>query len=856
MDRIEHAEQLFGEILELPREQRPAFLDRECAGQPALRRRLEDLLDENDRLSGFLSDSPFHPAHEDAASEVAPSLASGMHLGRYSILDKLGAGGMGVVYRARDEKLERMVAIKILTPGVLTGEDAQRRFRQEALALAKLNHAHIAAVYDADEQDGTSYIAMELVEGESLAAKLRGGALPVKDATAIALQVAEALEDAHEHGVIHRDLKPGNVMITPKSNAKILDFGIAKVLARSPAPATSDTRGVFGTPSYMSPEQALGKRLDARTDLWSLGVLYYECLTGRLPFRGSSHLAILQAITTEPVPAMERDVPALVEQIVARALEQDPELRYQWAHEFATDLRRVMRDLEPRSVAVSTGATTGLRASPPARPRARWRWWALGAAAASLLLVAAFVIRQLRLAHYGPIHSLAVLPLDDLSPDKGESYFADGLTDELIAELAQIPALRVVSRTSVMREKGQRKSVGAIAHELGVEAIVDGSVLRSGDRVRITAELIDARSDRHLWAQTFEGPLGDILSLQDTVAREIATQTRALLTPADRARLSKSRTIRPEAYDDYLRGLYFIERREGERAAGYFRNALDIEPNYAPAWSGLAQALATEVAMDRAHARDVMPSAVDAARRAVQIDPDSGDAYIGLGFIELSYLEDWAAAERDLRHGIVLSPGNPLGHIYLSFYLIAVNRPDEAVAEARRAMELDPLGFWTNRNLGAALFYDRRYDASLAALRRATEIAPDLPSLVEGWNSAIAEVEGRYADAVAADLRGMTDASPHEVSALRSAFATGGWKAYQQTLIHFLLPHSTDPCISGELAMSYLRLGQVPEAFRWFEREVDEHCVFETSLAADPRLDPFRHDPHYLSLQDRLNLPH
>jgi TolB-like protein/DNA-binding winged helix-turn-helix (wHTH) protein/Tfp pilus assembly protein PilF len=495
--------------------------------------------------------------------------------------------------------------------------------------------------------------------------------------------------------------------------------------------------------------------------------------------------------------------------------------------------------------------------APPAARHQR-SWLLLLAASAVLLLgVLAWVIRDRRLAGNGPIHSLAVLPLDDLSPDHKEDYFADGLTDELTAELAQIPALRVVSRTSVMQEKGKRKPVGEIARELGVEAVVEGSVLRSGDRVRITAQLIDARSDRHLWAQNFEGPLGDILSLQDSVAREIATQTRAALTPADRMRLSIARSIQSEAYDDYLRGVYFIDRRQGEKAAEYFRKALALEPRYAPAWSGLAQAIGTQVAMMQVPAADVMPAAVDAARRAVQIDPDSGDAFIGLGFIEFMYLRDWAAAERDLRRGIVLSPGNALGHVYLSIFLTAMNRPEEAVAAARRALELDPLGFLTNRTLGTALFYDRRYDESRAALRRALEIAPDRHGLVEFWTAAIDEVQGRYADAVDADLRSIdAEIPPDDMRTLRAAFAVGGWKGYQQARIRFFLPQSADACISNELAMSYLRLGKIPEAFGWFQGEADQHCVFVLQLAADPRIDPFRQDPHYLALQDRLNLPH
>jgi len=369
--RASITEQLFGEALDLPREERAAFLDEVCRDVPELRRAVESLLAENDRLSGFLSESPLQKGETRGDSG---SLAAGTRLGRYVIVEPLGSGGMGVVYRARDEKLERVVAIKMLAPGVLSGDEARRHFRREALALAKLNHPRIAAVYDVGEQDGADYIVMELVEGESLAAKLRAGPLPVKDATAIALQVAEALEEAHEQGVIHRDLKPANVMMTAKGQAKVLDFGLAKMLAlgTDSTLSLSETGRLMGTPLYMSPEQALGKSVDARTDLWSLGVVYYQCLAGRPPFQGDSSIGVLHAITAEPyaaVRSVRADAPPLAEHIVGRALEKDCGLRYQRASDVATDLKRLVRDLEPASVG------SGVRAEVRSRRGGAWRCW-------------------------------------------------------------------------------------------------------------------------------------------------------------------------------------------------------------------------------------------------------------------------------------------------------------------------------------------------------------------------------------------------------------------------------------------------------------------------------------------------
>jgi serine/threonine protein kinase/Tol biopolymer transport system component len=386
-------EQLFGEALDLPREERAAFLAMACRDTPAVRQVVEAMLEENDRLSGFLSDPPYKKADESTAY----LLATGMRLGRYAIVDQLGEGGMGVVYRARDEKLEREVAIKILSKGVLASEEARRHFRKEALALAKLNHAYIAAVYDVGEQDGADFLVMELVQGQSLAVKLRARPLQVHEATAIARQVAEALGEAHEHGVIHRDLKPANVMITPKGDAKVLDFGLAKLLA-SGADATmsvAETRGLLGTPAYMSPEQALGTSVDARTDLWSLGVLYYESMVGRPPFVRNSSIDVLHAITSEPLPsirAIRPELPLLAEHIVNRALEKDCNLRYQRAAEMETDLKRLARDLAP-GLASSNSVSEATSVAMEVRRGRRRVAKLMGTAGLLLVLVLAYVLR-------------------------------------------------------------------------------------------------------------------------------------------------------------------------------------------------------------------------------------------------------------------------------------------------------------------------------------------------------------------------------------------------------------------------------------------------------------------------------
>jgi tetratricopeptide (TPR) repeat protein len=431
------------------------------------------------------------------------------------------------------------------------------------------------------------------------------------------------------------------------------------------------------------------------------------------------------------------------------------------------------------------------------------------------------------------------------------------MTDELITELARIPGLRVVSRTSVMQDKGTRKSLAQIARELNVDAIVEGSVVRSGNRVRITAQLIDARSDKHLWAQSFEEPLGDILSLQDDIAREISLQTSTVLAPAVQAGLTNTKHVNPEAYDDYLRGLYFIRRRDGDLAVSYFRKAVSLEPEYAAANAGLAEALVTQSLVDGPHVSEIMPSAIAAAKRAIELDPYSGEAYTALGAIDTNYLLDWNAAEHNLRRGIELSPSSSDAETWFAVYLTSVGRPAEAVDAMRRAVALDPLSFWANRLLGSMLYYSRHYDESLVALKRASELAPDKFSFVEGWNSGNYEMQGRHSDAFAADMKELaSELSPQDVSSFRSAFETGGWKGYQEARVKYLLsrPMKYD---TNDLAMSYVRLGNITEAVRWFNRDLDNCCgrtVFD--LSSDPRLDKIREDPRFTTLLHRANLPH
>jgi TolB-like protein/Tfp pilus assembly protein PilF len=484
----------------------------------------------------------------------------------------------------------------------------------------------------------------------------------------------------------------------------------------------------------------------------------------------------------------------------------------------------------------------------------RMRAGILACLLALVVAVAAWFLQK-RVGAIKPIRSIAVLPLQNLSGDPKQEYFADGMTDELITELARIPNLRVVSRTSVMRDKGSGKSLRQIAQELGVDAIIEGSVVRADDRVRITTQLIDARDDKHLWAQSFEGHLSDVLSLQDDVAREIAFQTKTALTPSVQSQLASPKHVNPEAHDAYLRGRFFVERRDGKAAASYFRKAISLNPEYAAAHAGLAEALITMHEAGGAPVNEVMPDAIAAAKRAIELDPNDGEGYTALGTIDTVFLWDWDAAERNLRRGIELSSNSALAEIRYAIYLTVRARSEEAIAHMRKAVELDPLSFFANRYLGSTLYFARHYDEALAALVRASEIAPDGAAAVQGWVSNIYEVEGKYDQSVAAELKGMERyATPQQVNLLLSAYEKSGWKGYREAHLQYSLSQAGHQCTSYDIAEDYRALGRVDAAFYWFDRAFDERCIFMMALNADPKHDGIRSDPRYHELLRRMNL--
>jgi eukaryotic-like serine/threonine-protein kinase len=789
----------------------------------------------------------------------------------YRIVEKVGEGGMGVVYRAHDDRLNRDVALKFLPAELDKDENARLLLIREARTASALNHPNICTIYDVGEADGKSYIVMEFVHGRSLAEQIPEGGLPAETVIRYGEQIADAMAHAHEHGVIHRDLKSPNVIIMPGGRVKVLDFGLAKhmtpgeITLKTQSISTLTSEGaIVGTMHYMAPELFRGEPADARSDIWALGVVLYEMANGKRPFRGRTSYELSSMILHDTAPPLRENVPAGLRAVIEHCLAKEPAQRYQ----HASEVRAALEALRTNSAVIPASALQVSAVLPDAETRRSQLRNAIlvSLAAVALLVIAALVWKLVAGKWRGPhgvgagsIQSLAVLPLENLTGDPKQDYFADGMCDALITELSQIKKLRVISRTSVMQYKDKHESPAQIAEELGVDALVEGSVLRSDDHVRISAELVQPQTGQNLWAHSYERTVTDILALQSDVARDIVTQIQIQLTQPEQERLAKTRTVVPAAYDAYLQGNYYANKRTGEavtQAVADYRQAIQLDPTYAPSYAGLAGALTLAADYKDVPSSQVLPEAEAAAVKALQLDDTLAFAHAVLGQLR-AYSLHFPGVLEEFQRAIQLNPGDATAHHWYALALAEAGKSEEAISEMKLAQELDPRSLIINANLSWVLYLAAQYDEAIAQAQKAIAMDPTF-AVAHGYLGQAYLAKGEYEKALA-ELQRALALSGNETSfkaELGNAYAVAGKKSDALAILHDLLQLSARQYVTPySVALVYVGLGEKDEVFQWLDKAYDERSVRLINIAVHPRWASLRNDPRFVALVQKIGLP-
>ena len=800
----------------------------------------------------------------------------GSRIGPFRIERELGRGAVGVVYLAHDTKLDRPVAIKSLPAEVMANPKARSRFSREARVLASLNHPNIATIYEEfEEAKGVGYLILEYVPGQTLAERIAKKPLKLEETLSIALQIAEAIAAAHEHDIIHRDLKPGNIKITPEGKVKVLDFGLAKAVGGEGLDEQStvtEPGRVIGTPAYMSPEQARGKPTDKRSDIWSFGCVLYEMLSGRVPFKGETISDTLANILqTDPEwHALPPTTPANILVLLRRCLEKEPRRRLRDIGDIAITLEDTTIELQRPTL--PTKSVRAGRAQPTAWSRRALPWFITGVAVTTVVFLASIIALKLGRPPkeqagkpvsqliVKPIKAIVVLPFENLSGDPEQEYFVDGMTDALSAELGKIKALRVISRTSAMRYKDTDKSAPEIAEELGVDAVIEGSVLKAGNDVRITAQLVDARTDAHLWSENYTGTLTNILALQSQVTLAIAQEIEAALTPEEEQRIAGTKSVNPDAYEAYLKGRYYWNKRTEEglaRSIEYFQEAIEEDPDYALAYAGMADAYNMLGAYDAVSPVEAFPRAEAAAIKALEIDSTLAEAHTSLAWTKMWYDRDWLGAEKEYKRAIQFNRSYATAYHWYGWYLAVTGQPGKAIAEFNRAQELDPLSLIINAAAGWNLYTAREYDQAIEQLHRTLDLDPDFPR-AHYWLGQSYLQKGMLEDAITEFRKtiGISRGSPQYVAALGHAYAVAGKTDEAQKVLNELKELAKRRYVSPyDIALVYTGMANQDQVFEWLEKAYEERAGWLALVKVEPRLHSLRSDPRFGDLLRRMNFP-
>ena len=741
------------------------------------------------------------------------------------------------------------MALKFLPGEWIHDVSAKERFVREAQAAASLDHPNICTVHEIDEAEGRMFISMAFVEGETLKTRIERAPLELDEALAIGRQVAEGLKEAHKKGIVHRDIKSANIMVTGDGQAKVMDFGLARVKGGALLTREGMT---LGTIAYMSPEQARGEDLDHRTDIWSFGVVLYEMLTGQLPFKGDHDQAVIYSILKEPPRSISDlcpGLPAPIGQVVGKALEKNPDNRYPSADELLDDLRSLSEGAEP----------VGIRARLRKAKLRRLKRALFFAGLAGVMIIAGVIASGLFTGRLKAMDSVAVLPIENLTGDPGKEYFVDGATDELIGQLAQIGSLRVISRTSVMKYKALKKPVPEIARELKVKAVVAGTVHRAGDRVRIRVELIDALpEERNLWTQTYDRAMADVLVMYSEMARAIAGRMQVKLAPQEETRLSGTRRINPEAYEAYLQGQfhwYKLTPPDLESALQYFELALAKDPNYAQAYVGIASVWVGRQQQGFVPRSEAAPKARAAAAKALELDSMLAEVHDILAGIRTWTDWDWAGGEAEYRRAIELNPNLPGPRASLSHLLNILKRPEEAMTQIQRALELDPLNSLFRGHYAMDLMHARRYDDAIAVIRDTLKTSPNDLIALSTLRSAY-HMKHMYTEALEAwkaSYAARGDQAAEE--ALARGFKEGGYSRALQRAAETLAARSRTAYVPAwQIGTLYTRAGMKDEALEWLEKAYQAHDPNMPYISVDPIFDILRDDPRFKELLHRMNL--